>query len=455
MEGLTNALPPNVSEFEIQSQGNVEEHFILTDTRTQYIPYKDYRSGKREGGGFPASILKSWLGERVSWDDVKTFALYCDICQQGRREDHTVYYTLTKENPFSDGNWELWIDLHTDSFFFRDVKREEYNSFNQVIDALRKAGYLEADGTCLCDFPEVEGMGLLPSGLEVPSLDEFDLQARGIAENEQEKPSQTSMPDHRYQEVALFESECEALQSLEAVTDHPIRHSSGAAGKRGFTAELGHVTSLDIGYFLKAMPDIFENFPNLRTLRLYGHKLELLPPSLGKATRLRELCLNWNALEKFLPSVGQLIRLRYLLLKENRLDELPEDFGALAALAFLDLESNCLKQLPTSFSQLSHLVALDLSHNQLATLPPHLENLRSLRYLNLMGNKLKELPDALGHLANLRTLNIRNNKIHTLPPSILSSSILWVPWDGTPLDAPSRAIVQEHSARVKKTPFYY
>ena len=84
-----------------------------------------------------------------------------------------------------------------------------------------------------------------------------------------------------------------------------------------------------------------------------------------------------------------------------------------------------------------------------------MENLRSLRYLNLEGNKLKELPDTLGHLPNLRTLDIGNNKIHTLPPSMLSSSMLWVHGDGIPLDAPSRAIVQELSARVKKTPFYY
>lgn len=150
----------------------------------------------------------------------------------------------------------------------------------------------------------------------------------------------------------------------------------------------GKLVWLDLGCkdISSLPPDIFNPFPNLEYIGLYGNQLESVPPDL----------------------LSKQSHLRILDLGENNIRALSEDFfRSVPNLQYLWMYSNLLSDLPSNiFKNLHNLVELNLNSNKLTKFPvDYVSHMKKLRRLELALNKFDELdPRIVETLPNLDKL---------------------------------------------------
>ena len=163
----------------------------------------------------------------------------------------------------------------------------------------------------------------------------------------------------------------------------------------------GKLVWLDLGCkdISSLPPDIFDPFPNLEYIGLYGNQLKSVPPDL----------------------LSKQSRLKILDIGENSLRTLPEDFfRGVPNLQNLWMYSNILSELPSCiFRNLHNLVELNLNSNKLSEFPVEfVSHMKKLRRLELALNKFDELdPRIVEKLPDLDKLvfNIHiNGNLHVV-----------------------------------------
>ena len=142
----------------------------------------------------------------------------------------------------------------------------------------------------------------------------------------------------------------------------------------------------------------------------------LLPGELGDFEHLESLTLRLAGTEEPL-GFGGLHALRSLRVYGDRLDRFPEEILALSDLQSLTLQVQ-LSDLPPGIARLGNLRELRLHHCGLACVPAELASLQQVTELVLSHNKLQELPASIGDMPSLVALNIRGNQFTSLPETL-------------------------------------
>lgn len=157
---------------------------------------------------------------------------------------------------------------------------------------------------------------------------------------------------------------------------------------------------------LTQIPDSVFNITNLKSLRLYGNKLDSVSYRIGELIALEELYLGKNNLT-FLPDeIGNLKNLKILSVQYNDLEKLPSTIGNLQNLEQLILNQNKISFLPEQIGNLALLSVLQLNDNRLETIPDQLLACKNLQVLYINRNRLIKLPDSLGYLTSLKELSM-------------------------------------------------
>ena len=129
-------------------------------------------------------------------------------------------------------------------------------------------------------------------------------------------------------QLAIPESECEALAALYDATDGPNWTNQGGwknylnpCAWGGVTCTNGHVTSLtrDSNGLSGPVPPEIGDLTNLQSLSLSNNQLTSIPAQIGNLTNLQYLILNDNQLTGIPPEIGDLTNLQYLTLNNNQL----------------------------------------------------------------------------------------------------------------------------------------
>jgi len=92
------------------------------------------------------------------------------------------------------------------------------------------------------------------------------------------------------------------------------------------------------------LPDIFENFKELRTLSIAGNFVKDLPPSIYKLTKLTNLEFGSCGITALDENIGNLKELEKIHVYDNLLEKLPESIYTLPHLSVLNIEENIFKQ---------------------------------------------------------------------------------------------------------------
>ena len=127
----------------------------------------------------------------------------------------------------------------------------------------------------------------------------------------------------------------------------------------------------------------------LKTLRLGGNHLSVLPVDLSRMEHLVNLALEANNFSSIDGQTFDLSQLHALVVDDNKLAAIPEGFGRLTALERLYLANNRLNQtLPSSLAGLTNLHLVDLHVNQLSEFPKPFIGMNQPMYLNLELNAI-------------------------------------------------------------------
>eukprot|EP00937_MAST-01D_sp_MAST-1D-sp2_P006988 g6988.t1 len=167
-------------------------------------------------------------------------------------------------------------------------------------------------------------------------------------------------------------------------------------------------------------PVVFSNDPqlrSLRSLRMVGDDLVVLPMEIGLLSSLTVVNVSCNRLRALPDELCQLSQLTELNAMKNRLERMPEAIGQLRRLLSCKLACNRLRRLPDSFGELTALPKLNLELNRLRALPDTLGTL-GCAVLNLNKNRLRALPACIGSMRRLESLHANFNELAALPPEI-------------------------------------
>jgi Leucine-rich repeat (LRR) protein len=114
---------------------------------------------------------------------------------------------------------------------------------------------------------------------------------------------------------------------------------------------------------IHSLPNEFDQFKNLESLRIECHPIEYLPESITKIKSLTSINI-YNTQLKGLPSkITDMYQLKFLGLRGNEIKEIPNDIGKLKNLESLFLEGNNLTSLPKSLYKLKKLKSLNVNYN--------------------------------------------------------------------------------------------
>jgi len=164
-------------------------------------------------------------------------------------------------------------------------------------------------------------------------------------------------------------------------------------------------------------PEVGWKLTNLTSLSLTSNSLEALPDSLCTCTLITELNLLRNKLRLLPLRIGDLAGLTRLHLSSNRLVALPPTFGNITKLDKITLECNSLTRMPETLSRMS-CKTLNLNANKLVALPRCLRSMSALTQLTCCDNAIRSLPRDIGENICLETLHLSNNRLLTLPESL-------------------------------------
>lgn len=137
--------------------------------------------------------------------------------------------------------------------------------------------------------------------------------------------------------------------------------------------------------------------------------------------------LNFNKLKLTeLPSeIWHVPYITKLMLNENQIKQLPEDCYNLTALTHLELNSNGFKEFPNMLGDMTRLECLMMSGNKIDRIPESIADVIFLKTLHLDNNGIKDIPfDSLGGLTNLTELSLQKNKIKYIPDDFSKMSML-------------------------------
>ena len=149
-----------------------------------------------------------------------------------------------------------------------------------------------------------------------------------------------------------------------------------------------HVTHADFSAMpIERLPDLFEKWENLVSLRLVGNKnLVGLPSSLCRLTRLEELVLH-----------------------DCPILAIPAEILSCTGLRRLRASGLHFESMPPFVREMGLLEELDLSHNQIDFVP-NMENLAHLRVLSLQNNPIRKIEA----LPAVETLKLRKTRVRSL-----------------------------------------
>ncbi|MCK4380713.1 MAG: leucine-rich repeat domain-containing protein [Candidatus Lokiarchaeota archaeon] len=116
------------------------------------------------------------------------------------------------------------------------------------------------------------------------------------------------------------------------------------------------------------IPDIFDKFPNLKTLEIHGEGIVNELNSITKLKQLETLRLHYVNISNLPDSLGDLKSLKNLLITKTNIDTLPDSIGTLKNLSYLRLKRNNLKKLPDSIKNLKNLKKIELDKHLLENL---------------------------------------------------------------------------------------
>jgi hypothetical protein len=197
---------------------------------------------------------------------------------------------------------------------------------------------------------------------------------------------------------------------------------------------------------LQEIPEVIFELPNLKKIRIIGHKnwdWDVFFEKLSKVKQLRSLeikgCCPFGG---DIPiSICKMTQLERLEIDGDLVENLPDSFN-LKRLKYLRINNSSIRKLPNNFISDS-LQYLDLSNNSFNGIPKELKNFKNLLTLNFDGNKyfnndseilclnskichlsltscgLDRFPIDLCCLHDLKTLNLYGNRISIIPEEIL------------------------------------
>lgn len=163
-------------------------------------------------------------------------------------------------------------------------------------------------------------------------------------------------------------------------------------------------------HILAGAPEI-ARLHELRTLGLWGYRLEDDLDWLRSLSNLEEISLGFAGLKAFPRAVEDLPFLNTLYLNGDSIGSVPATVAKMKQLRYLELGGTSLADLPPEISELRNLRRLYLGGNRFASLPLVLLSMDSLRILDLHDNQLPSLPQQLMALPGLRGFNVRGNRL--------------------------------------------
>jgi len=158
-------------------------------------------------------------------------------------------------------------------------------------------------------------------------------------------------------------SSCPALESL-TLSGFTVKNHKGLSHLTGLRklelrhlitegnifdsiAALKNLEKLDIlgsEFKITELPDIFENFKELRSLSFAGNFVKNLPPSIYNLTKLTTLEICSTGITALDEKIGNLKELEKLHVYDNLLEKLPDAIYSLPRLTVLDIEENIFRQ---------------------------------------------------------------------------------------------------------------
>lgn len=212
------------------------------------------------------------------------------------------------------------------------------------------------------------------------------------------------------------------------------------------TKEIGNIRRIELknnsNLIAPALPiELFEQFPNLESLKFAANVLELSKSDFANAKSLQEIILGWNQLKRVPDEIfANAKQLRNIELDHNDIDTIEDGafdglenlldiqlswnrltrigrntFGRLHHLRTLSISNNLIEQIDDGALRFEKLEALDLSNNQLKTLSSAMfVTTPLLNSLNINKNKVEQVNDALYGLQELGSLHLGDNKIQDL-----------------------------------------
>lgn len=106
---------------------------------------------------------------------------------------------------------------------------------------------------------------------------------------------------------------------------------------------------------------------NVVEWRMFQYNIKALPENFGIFKNLRSLTISGTPIEYLPNSFGDLTNLKFLDLSNNRLKSLPDSFSNLTLITKLNLSNNQFTEIPTALWALKELTELNLSNNPLGT----------------------------------------------------------------------------------------
>jgi hypothetical protein len=126
---------------------------------------------------------------------------------------------------------------------------------------------------------------------------------------------------------------------------------------------------LKIGiYGWTKIPDIFDKFPNLKSLEIHGEGTMEDLNSITKLKQLETLSLHYVNIKELPDTLGNLKSLKNLIITNTKIESLPESIRNLKNLSYLMLIKNRLKELPSSIKNLKNLKKIKLDRHLLEDL---------------------------------------------------------------------------------------
>jgi len=137
------------------------------------------------------------------------------------------------------------------------------------------------------------------------------------------------------------------LSMLTELKELELRHLIVEGNLFDSITEMKKLEKLDIWgseLRLSALPDIFDNFKELKTFSFAGNFVYALPPSIYNLTNLTTLEIGSTGITALDENIGNLKNLEKLHIFDNMLETLPNAVFTLPRLSILNIEDNIIKQ---------------------------------------------------------------------------------------------------------------